>query len=92
MISQIMTMNFLGATTGILISSCIFGLDFDLFNPDEPNPCEQTLFENLWKKLIMLAGFTFAVVAMVAMGIGYWKICFEPIRYYISRGIFQSYS
>ena len=67
-------MNFLGATTGILISSCIFGLDFDLFNPDEPAIQEPTMSDNLWNKPMMV-GLTLAGIAIVAaVGFGCWKM------------------
>ena len=69
----------LGAAAGILTASRIFGLDFDLFSPDEPaieeNP---TMPDNLWNKPMMLVGLGLAGIAMIATaGIACWKM-FAP--------------
>ena len=61
-----MAMVFLGATSGIFAASRIFGLDFDLFNPDEPAIQEPTMSENLWIKPMMV-GLTLAGIAIVAV-------------------------
>ena len=62
-----MAMIFLGATSGIFAvgASRIFGLDFDLFNPDEPAIQEPTMSENLWIKPMMV---------VAAVGFGCWKM------------------
>ena len=64
------TMILIGAMAGIFTSSCIYGLDFDLFNPVDPEP---TLLENLSNNPMIMLGFTLAGIAMAAIGVVYWK-------------------
>ena len=76
------TMIFLGTTVGLFTASRIFGLDFDLFNPDEPvfqeptveTTAEPRMSENFWNRP-MIVGLTLAGIAIVAaVGICCWKM------------------
>ena len=76
------TMIFLGTTVGLFTASRIFGLDFDLFNPDEPvfqeptveTTAEPRMSENFWDRP-MIVGLTLAGIAIVAaVGICCWKM------------------